>query len=67
MNWPLVYLIAACVLIADVLFAVLAHRHEQAVHDREAAFRPRDDQSNNVSNQSHVGLHRSKAEQDHAA
>ena len=53
MTWPLFYLIAVCVLIADVLFAIVAHRHEQIVHDREAAFRPRDNQPNNVSKHPH--------------
>ena len=55
MTWATVYLIAVCVLIADVLFAIIAHRHEQIVHDREAAFRPRDDQSNHFPNHSHDG------------
>lgn len=53
MSWPLVYLIAVCVLIADVLFVIITHRHVEAVHDREAAFRPRDDQSNDVSKHPH--------------
>lgn len=53
MSWPLVCLIAVSVLVVDVLFAVLAHRHEQAVHQREAAFRPHSNQPSDVSNRSH--------------
>ena len=49
MSWPLAYLIAVSLLIVDALFAILTGRHVHAVHDREAAFRPRDDQSNDVS------------------
>lgn len=66
MSWPLVYLIIVSVLVADVLFAILAHRHKQVVHEREAAFRPRGNQSNQFPNHSHVGLNRSGSDQDHA-
>ena len=53
MTWATVYLIAICVVIFDGIFVALAHRYEQFVHSREAAFRPRDNQSNNVSKRPH--------------
>jgi hypothetical protein len=62
MSWPLFYLIAVCVLIADVLFAALTRRHVHVVHDREALFRPRDDQSDHFPNHSHARPNRSGAE-----
>lgn len=53
MTGATIALIAVCVLLADVAFAVLAHFHERAVHAREAAFRLRAEQSATVSDQPH--------------